>query len=67
VIAINRNSLNHVVHSLPDHCYQLLHKKKKQEDIHCEFRIREDIIAEGNIVMCLQLSMLQRTEQHRVQ
>jgi hypothetical protein len=32
-----------------------------------EIRKNEDIIAEGNIVMCLQLSVLQRTEQHRVQ
>jgi hypothetical protein len=31
------------------------------------FRISEDIIAEGYIVMCLQLSVLQRTEQRRVQ
>jgi hypothetical protein len=31
-----------------------------------QIRIHEDTIAEGNTVMCLQLSVLQRTEQHSV-
>ena len=45
-------------------CYT---KTFNKQGIFCQFLVREDVIAEGNTDMCLQLSMLQRTEQHRVQ